>query len=294
MIKPNTFLVGAPKCGTTSIAQWLREHDEVFFSEPKEPYFFCRPSLQIANIRSLKDYEALFSKVAGQKIVAEGTTASMYDKTSIPKIFCYNPESSLVVMLRNPLEQAISWYGENVKQGREEITDFYKAWCESDTRKTDSLNRINNIDPILLNYKAICSLGSQLQNVYKYYDNNKVHVILFDDLVTNPKEVWMNLLKFLKISDDNRSSFKAENIGFVPKNIKSYRQLRASASYIKNLIGFKGGTGFMNKIFKLYKREEDKSVDLLTIKQKDIIMDYLNHEISLLEKLLERDLSHWR
>ncbi len=40
MKKPNFFIVGAPKCGTTALAAYLKEHPQVFFSDPKEPHYF--------------------------------------------------------------------------------------------------------------------------------------------------------------------------------------------------------------------------------------------------------------
>ena len=35
-IKPNLFVIGAPKCGTTSLCHYLESHNEICFSEPKE------------------------------------------------------------------------------------------------------------------------------------------------------------------------------------------------------------------------------------------------------------------
>ncbi|MCH9035408.1 MAG: sulfotransferase [Planctomycetes bacterium] len=42
MNKPDFFIVGAPKCGTTSLYEYLRQHPEVFMSRIKEPHFFGR------------------------------------------------------------------------------------------------------------------------------------------------------------------------------------------------------------------------------------------------------------
>ena len=39
---PNLFIVGAPKCGTTSLHYWLSQHPEIFMSDPKEPFYFCK------------------------------------------------------------------------------------------------------------------------------------------------------------------------------------------------------------------------------------------------------------
>jgi len=42
-MKPNLFVLGAPKCGTTSLVHWLGQHSEIFFSPKKEPHYFFSP-----------------------------------------------------------------------------------------------------------------------------------------------------------------------------------------------------------------------------------------------------------
>ena len=42
MRKPNLFIIGAPKCGTTALSEYLREHPAVFVTQPKEPHFFSK------------------------------------------------------------------------------------------------------------------------------------------------------------------------------------------------------------------------------------------------------------
>ena len=39
--RPNFFIVGAPKCGTTALSHYLRQHPRIFFSLPKEPHYFA-------------------------------------------------------------------------------------------------------------------------------------------------------------------------------------------------------------------------------------------------------------
>jgi hypothetical protein len=39
-LKPNFFIIGAPKCGTTSLSVYLSEHQEIVMSNPKEPHYF--------------------------------------------------------------------------------------------------------------------------------------------------------------------------------------------------------------------------------------------------------------
>ncbi len=39
--RPNFFIVGAPKCGTTAWVRYLEDHPDVYFSPSKEPHYFC-------------------------------------------------------------------------------------------------------------------------------------------------------------------------------------------------------------------------------------------------------------
>jgi hypothetical protein len=72
---PNFFILGAPKCGTTSLAAWLAAHPAVYMSPLKEPAYFAadlkvdRPGPQ--------EYRALFS-AAGDIHLAVGEASTCY------------------------------------------------------------------------------------------------------------------------------------------------------------------------------------------------------------------------
>ncbi|MFV2040601.1 MAG: sulfotransferase [Candidatus Hydrothermarchaeales archaeon] len=42
MRKPNLFIVGAPKSGTTSLYNYLKQHPDIFMSKCKETFYFCK------------------------------------------------------------------------------------------------------------------------------------------------------------------------------------------------------------------------------------------------------------
>jgi len=79
--KPNLFIVGAPKCGTTSLWTYLREHPQVFMSAEKELYFFSTdPSSAHHNAPSVQAYLEHFSAARDEKKSAKRLLI-----TSIPK-----------------------------------------------------------------------------------------------------------------------------------------------------------------------------------------------------------------
>ena len=77
MPKPNFFLVGAPRCGTTSMYSYLSAHPEIFMSKKKEPHFFGQDLYDPSHIRSEVEYLALFDDAKEAKIVGEASVWSL-------------------------------------------------------------------------------------------------------------------------------------------------------------------------------------------------------------------------
>ena len=113
MKKPNFFIIGAPKCGTTSLANWLAEHPRVFFSDTKEPHFFCTDGY--TGVKTLKQYEKLFEDAKPHHLaVGEGSTHYLFSKVAVPNILVYNPDARFIVCLRNPVDMAPSLHSERL------------------------------------------------------------------------------------------------------------------------------------------------------------------------------------
>jgi hypothetical protein len=70
MKKPNFFIVGAPKCGTTAMAHYLSEHPDIFMSSPKEPHYF-NFDFEDRHTKKIEMYEGIFSDAGDAKIIAE-------------------------------------------------------------------------------------------------------------------------------------------------------------------------------------------------------------------------------
>jgi len=288
--RPNTFIIGAPKSGTTSIARWLGEHPDVFMSTPKEPYYFCRPSLQLAGIREPEQYAALFAAAQDALVIAEATTAILYDDTALPRILRFAPDARIIVMLRNPVELTLSWYGECVRHLRENIGDFPTAWEAIEDRRVGKRIPPECADPLMLDYRYIASLGSHLGRVRKLVPTKQLHVAFLDDFVTDPRTAWLQLLEFLNLPDDRRAEFAAENVGYFKGNVASYRALRALADKAKQLLRLRGGTGLVEKLARGHRKRRPR----LDEEFRSVLRREFEPEISALEQITGRDLSQWR
>ncbi|MGH6917730.1 MAG: sulfotransferase, partial [Geminicoccaceae bacterium] len=77
---PDFFIVGAPKCGTTALYNYLRDHPRIFLPERKEVHFFC-DDLNFPTrsaIRDWNEYLALFVGATDYMLIGETSASYLY------------------------------------------------------------------------------------------------------------------------------------------------------------------------------------------------------------------------
>src|SRR3990167_9603139 len=105
--KPNFFILGAPRCGTTSLSTYLREHPNVFFSFPKEVNFFSSDIYSSTLCSDISSYLKLFSNSEEIHLaVGEGSVFYLASNCAVPSILQFNPQAKFIVMVRNPVDMA--------------------------------------------------------------------------------------------------------------------------------------------------------------------------------------------
>lgn len=114
------MMIGAQKCGTTSLAEQLADHPQVCFSRKKEPGFFN----ELADWRAgLGEYHALFEPQPGQ-LCGEGSTMYTFlpegAQTAV-RLYEYNPDLKLIYIMRQPVKRIISHYAHNLVRGIEKM-----------------------------------------------------------------------------------------------------------------------------------------------------------------------------
>jgi hypothetical protein len=117
-VLPNLVIIGAPKCGTTSLFAWLVDHPAVCGSKVKEARYFLDPDdplfKRLSNYRDhgLAGYEEYFTNCedAEPSLVVEATPVYLYQRTAPEALSRIEPLPQLVVMLRKPSERVYSHF----------------------------------------------------------------------------------------------------------------------------------------------------------------------------------------
>jgi len=127
--KTNLFLIGAMRAGSTTLYHYLSQHPEIYMSPIKEPCFFIaeyrrrnlskiglvdadlQKRIEIINnkgeFRTIEKYQQLFRDIKNEKYAGEASHY-MYHPGTANIIYNYNPNSRIIVSLRNPVERIYS------------------------------------------------------------------------------------------------------------------------------------------------------------------------------------------
>jgi len=296
--KPNFFIVGAPKCGTTALNEYLKEHPNIFMSTPKEPHYFATDMVKRRGIDNSIDYFNLFKNVTDQHLaIGEASVWYLYSKKAIENIFNFNKNAKIIVMLRKPVDMIYSLHSQLIYSRRENEFDFEKAWELEEERKKGKSIPMNSKHVPNLFYSEIANYYTQLQNVYKYFPKNQVKVILFDDFIGDTKSVFNETISFLNLPPFSKDHFPIINENKTVKFKFINTLLNLEPPYlIKNRLKFKKIIGlqkveFGAKIKKINTVYKDREPIEAAFKNQ-VIQNYKN-EINKLASLLQIDLSNW-
>src|SRR5215469_6487610 len=227
MILPNFLVIGAAKCGTDSLCNYLGQHPQVYISQNKEPNFFVAEGQRTIPyqgpgdqkvltdwdmwVSTLDRYEALFADVTTEKAIGEGTTWYLYDERAVQKIHDYVPSARLIAVVRNPVDRAYSAYTMLLRDGREPLRDFAQALDAEDERVR------KNWEP-MWHYRRMGFYAAQLTRYYTMFDQAQIHVVVYDDFNARPGDVARDLFRFLEVDEDFEPDTSTRyNVSLVPR-----------------------------------------------------------------------------
>ncbi|HEX6016337.1 MAG TPA: sulfotransferase [Geminicoccaceae bacterium] len=208
---PDVVIVGAPKCGTTSLYSYLSGHPGVFASPIKEPNFFCldTPGLRVVNRWS--DYEGLFRAARADQLRLEASTAYLLSPVAVPAILEANPRAKIIAAVRDPIEMIVSYHAQKLYAFEEDQADFELAWELSEHRARGERVNARCRAPAYLDYKSVARLGGQVTRMVRLVPPDQLLVVLFDNLSRDAESVYGVVLDFLGLAPDGRKDFRVAN-----------------------------------------------------------------------------------
>jgi len=301
--RPNLFIVGAPKSGTTTLYHYLQDHPGVFMPWQKEPHFFDRD--EPFRKEHLPEYLELFSDATSEHVyVGEGSTGYLSSLKASRAIRAFCPAARIIAMVRNPVDLAYSLHGELSYRLYEDEPDFEKAWSlQEPRRRGERIPGINlvGIDPRMLQYGTVARTGEQLARLLEVFPRDQVHVVVFDDFSKEPAASHADVLRFLGLPVLRRPSYP----NFRPaRRVRSRwlalqvrrppRLVSLAAATLKRRLGIER-VELLRPVRRLTERLNAPRVQRppLSPDFRAELGRYFRADVERLGEILQRDLGHW-
>lgn len=181
------LIIGAMKCGTSSLFNYLTSNPAVAKPPHKELRFFERDDLYSQGIDAYHAHWPTFG-VDGAFIRGEASPQYTYPvdrvRVIVDRIFKYDPNLKLIYLVRHPIKRILSHWRHGHRANPEKYADFEKniqnpedrAWFVERTRYLSILNAY-----------------------LEYFPRENIKVVFFDDLVSSPMQICAEIEQFIGI-----------------------------------------------------------------------------------------------
>jgi hypothetical protein len=302
MIKrPDFFIVGAPRCGTTAMGQFLAAHPHVFMAR-KEMHVFGK-DLQFGRRFYRRNLEAYLSEFVGaddRKRAGEASVWYLFSKTAASELKEFNPDSRIIIMLREPVEMMFSLFHEFRWDGNEHLASFEQALTAESERRAGGMVTNRTYFAQGLDYRQAARFADQVWRYLQVFGRQRVHVILYDEFAANPQATYDALVRFLGLEPAAKEAeFKVVNGSKCVKSSLLQRLLgdarvRSTAISMARKLPrplFRGLQKAEEKIWRLNTRPSKRPV--LDPELRARLATEFEPEVQRLGEMLGRDLSHW-
>ena len=301
-IIPNFLVGGPPKCASTSLNFYLKQHPEIYMSPVKQTKFFSLDYDQGTDFY-LQQY---FANVAAEKMAGEATPTYFLLPFVIERIKKFNPDMKLIFCLRNPVERAYSGWSMRINNGTEDLP--FKEALEANARQradhpftgeqgakewfADQKRNDRKDDAGFRTYIEGSMYAYNLKNYYQHFDKSQIKIIFLDQLQKDLHGTLRTLFEFLGVQPDfqvpnteQKNTYKKSKIKFLDPILGKNKKLSKLLSRI------------MPKSFKKTIRDKmyvEGSKKKLMPEERIFAWQYFKDEVNELEQLLNIDLSHWK
>jgi hypothetical protein len=258
MKKPNLFIVGAPKCGTTFLYEKLKEHPDVFFPKIKELNHFSYDELKLNSyykdfkINSRERYLEYYKAVNNERYIVDASVSYFNDFVAHEKIIDFNKDARIIIMFRDPIKRAFSHYKMDLRMGYANL-----SFLEYLKRKPD--------DAHFSQYVKNSMYGSSLKNFLKYFDIKNICILNLDEIESD----FSKLLDYLKLDvGPTNVTFNKINANKTPSNIiaKYLQYNRNITSILKLFVPYQ-----ISNLFKRYSYSDPKPIQISEEESKFLI-----------------------
>lgn len=299
MTMPNFIIIGAAKAGTSSIFQYLVQHPQIYGCPIKEPSFFAfagesvnysGPGDYLFNqsvVTTYDAYESLFDGVTNEFAIGEASVVYLNNKKAAVNIKRYVPRAKIIVVLRNPVDRAISSYSHLVRDGFESMGSLSEALAVEELR-------IQNNWQHLWQYQRLGFYCDALRNYFSLFPREQIAVYTYDALTKDPQGLLTEIYAFLGVDQSfHPDTSYRHNVSGIPRSRMLHRLLMQK-SVVKDLLKpFIPKELRLSMQMKITRRNIDARGINVSEAERKYLKDKFRSDILRTQSLINKDLSGW-
>jgi len=290
MRKPDFFIVGQTRSGTSTLVDQLNQHPDLFVVHSglgDVPQFFgFEPT-----IKTEEEYLKIFKGVKNEKMMGEKGSDNLMAPKVAEKIHRYYPDAKIIMSLRNPIDMMVSLHNLMVHAGVfESIIDFEEALNAEKQREEEEAKNPGTHNPNLF-YRRNARYVDQVKRYVDLFGLEKIHVRKFDDFVNDPIGTFQETCRFLGVDDT-----------FVPitrhRNKRRVSRSRKVQGFVRSMHGTKirkivSKIPKIQDVYNIINRPMAPKEEEMSEELKQRLKIDLKPEIEALSKLIKKDLTYW-
>lgn len=207
MNKANLFVVGAPKCGTTSLYHYLKDNNEIFLPEVKEPHFFSQPKVKDTYYKAYftadeTEYLSYFDNAQNERYLGDFSPSYLFHQSSANRIKAFSPNAKVIAVLREPVDRAVSHY----------LFDVRIAYAGGSMKHYLKTPESNHYKEYVLNSRYY----EQIKHYTSVFGDDFL-VLSFNELNNDPQGTMDKIFEFLDIQPHDINFGEKHNIYSSPR-----------------------------------------------------------------------------
>lgn len=283
------FLVGAARCGTTSLYNYLNNSEDIFLPLVKEPNFFSdvdspktedfelpKPNEKYhAKIITSKEvYDSLYEGATANQIKGDSSPSYLWDKNVAQSLYNHNPKAKIIISLRQPVDRAYSHYIMNYFTGVDSNNTFEKALEANKNKTWGSCNY----------YLEMGMYYSQVKAYFDVFPKEQIKILVYEDWTNNIELELNSVFKFLKIQPTNSIYTKSVQNNKIQPVKKMYLLNLLRQNKIKHVIKNVINQDRIDRL-KSYFFSDKKEIDKIDLKLRDELSMKFSDDIKQLSEL---------
>lgn len=307
--RPNFFIVGAAKAGTTALHSILSLHSQIYMSPVKEPNYFSKDiypdnltdylkkksrnnaieydkrgdiiSKHKLFVKNIDDYLTLFENATNEhKILGEASVSYLFSRQAASKIYNFNPLSKVLILLREPIDRAFSHYLMDLKVGNTKNENFLEAVLQDFKSEKELKWDSSHL------YVELGLYYQQIRRFLKLFPKESVLIIKYDDFKKDSLNTVKCIQEFLGVEYEHINTGRKKNTAKLPKNRFAKYLLNNSflKKYFKKTLSAELANYFKTSLLsdKNMPSVEDYNVDdLIPFFKSDVINIHNNMNVDL-------------